>query len=45
MDLVSCSRSRLDYELELALEGFCISGLRPGLQEVLLRHLSLSFGC
>lgn len=45
MDLVSCSRSRLDYELELVLEGFCISGLRPGLQEVLLRHLSLSFGC
>lgn len=35
----------VNFELELALEAFCFSGLRPGLEDVLLGHLLLSFGC
>lgn len=35
----------VNLELQLALEGFCFSGLRLSLEYVLLGHLLLSFGC
>ena len=31
----------VNFEPELALEGFCFTGLRPGLEDVLLGYLLL----